>query len=403
MFLQEFRNRQDVRRFVQAHAGSGLCVGTELLLGTVLLGLGVKTPDTGDRFVASRAIFDDVSAQIAALVPDGGWQGSAAQAYLAQNLAQSQRAKLMGDLDHLSGDLVSAQAETIQNARTVVFLIMVFVGFLLVICVTAELNGGPAGQILSYQLALKGCTLALSAVDACLVWLMITTSRNTRNLQILAQELTDTMTRLPTLSDPVPGSPDVSFHPGHSPSDVETADHTVPATIPGPPDDNAPTAETPDVASAFAHLPGSPEFSMPDLPTPGFPDLGTPYLRVPQLAGMPSLGDLFCSPDGMHGLDLANPTTTSQPTMAPLTARLSQLTGLSGAASGLSRLANTAGQQAQMISSLAGQGAQQHATLAGHATRDDDTVVAAADTTTAGRAPVDTATGSSQARPQRVP
>ncbi|OOK80597.1 hypothetical protein BZL29_2465 [Mycobacterium kansasii] len=64
------------------------------------------------------------------------------------------------------------------------------------------------------------------------MWLMITTSRNTRNLQILAQELTDTMTRLPTLSDPVPGSPDVSFHPGHSPSDVETADHTVPATIP---------------------------------------------------------------------------------------------------------------------------------------------------------------------------
>ncbi|BCI86288.1 hypothetical protein NIIDMKKI_14940 [Mycobacterium kansasii] len=96
--------------------------------------------------MASRAIFDDVSAQIAALVPDGGWQGSAAQAYLAQNLAQSQRAKLMGDLDHLSGDLVSAQAETIQNARTVVFLIMVFVGFLLVICVTAELNGDPPAK-----------------------------------------------------------------------------------------------------------------------------------------------------------------------------------------------------------------------------------------------------------------
>ncbi|EUA01366.1 hypothetical protein I547_3659 [Mycobacterium kansasii 824] len=108
------------------------------------------------------------------------------------------------------------------------------------------------------------------------------------------------------------------------------------------------------------------------------------------LVALPGFADALATPPS-RGL-------AKLPAMAQATAPPSQLTGLSGAASGLGQLANTAGQQAQMISSLAQQGAQQHATRTGHATQDDDTVGAAADTTTAGRVPVDTATGSSQAR-----
>ncbi|EUA01377.1 hypothetical protein I547_3667 [Mycobacterium kansasii 824] len=47
--------------------------------------------------------------------------------------------------------------------------------------------------------------------------------------------------------------------------------------------------------------------------------------------------------------------------MAQLTAPFSRLTGLPGAAGGLSQLTNTAGQQAQMISSLTQQGARPQA------------------------------------------
>ncbi|POX90688.1 hypothetical protein C3477_28805, partial [Mycobacterium kansasii] len=97
--------------------GSVICASTLGGLLIVRVSLGFGNPDTGDRFVGSGSKFDEVGDRIAALVPDGGWQGLAAQAYLSQNLAQSQRAKVIRDLDHQTGDLVSAQAQAVVNAR----------------------------------------------------------------------------------------------------------------------------------------------------------------------------------------------------------------------------------------------------------------------------------------------
>ncbi|EUA86338.1 hypothetical protein I551_7203 [Mycobacterium ulcerans str. Harvey] len=89
------------------------------LMTALELSVGDGTPDNGDRLAASGAKFDELSAQIAALGPDDGWQGLAAQAYLAQNLAQSQRVKLMRDLDHETSQLVSAQAKAVERVRDV--------------------------------------------------------------------------------------------------------------------------------------------------------------------------------------------------------------------------------------------------------------------------------------------
>lgn len=368
--------------------GSVVCAGTEVILGIVLASLGQGSPDSGDRLVRSGSMFDDAGTQIAALAPDGGWQGSAAHAYVTQNLAQSQHAKLIGDLEHLAGDLVSAQADAVQRVRYVVYTEMAAVAAALAFCIYAETTMGPAGQILSSQVAPAVCGVALAVLVGFLIDLWITTSQNASTAQAATHRLTDMLATLPTPSDPIPGKSHLPCPPADSRSEFE---HTLPPAIAGLLENTGPTPNTPDVSLVFADLPGSPEFSMPTLPTPGFPDFGAPDLPIPQLAALPDVSSALAC------LGLADLSTVAQ-----LAVRLSQLTELSGAASGLSQLSNVAGQQAQMISSLAHQSAQQQATLADHVRKDDDNDGAAGGTTTAEPAPVDAATGPSEHREGRV-
>ncbi|EPQ44977.1 hypothetical protein MMSP_0737 [Mycobacterium sp. 012931] len=91
-------------------------------------------------------MFDDVGAQVAALGPDGGWRGNAAQAYWVQNLAQSRRATLMADLDRLTAGLVSSQADAVKQARERLSVLIAVVLGVLVVCAGLELGGarGPA-------------------------------------------------------------------------------------------------------------------------------------------------------------------------------------------------------------------------------------------------------------------
>ncbi|AGZ50149.1 EspA/EspE family type VII secretion system effector [Mycobacterium kansasii] len=384
--------------------GSVVCYVTWCALGGMLGWLGDGSPDAGDRLVASGSVFDDVSAQIAALIPDGGWQGLAAQAYVGQNLAQSQRAKMMGDLDRLAGGLVSAQAPAVSDTRRWLLYEMITVAAVGVGCLALEEFGGPAGQQASLAVAVVVCAAALGVAIDKMVSLKNTTSQNATNLQGLTQRLTAMATTSPTPSTPIPGLPDVPSSPTSSP----TA---------GLPDDTGPRPETPDVGVVLADLPGSPGVDVPDLPSPGFPDFGARHLPIPTLTGMPNLpnalpglptvptADEFAAlPDlsgalaAVPGLSLAN-----LPTMAQLATPLGQLSGLSGAASGLGQLATMAGQQAQMISALAQQSTQQHTTLTHQVTPDDDTPGADAGTANGQRAPIDTATSPSQPGQQRVP
>ncbi|ARG54780.1 EspA/EspE family type VII secretion system effector [Mycobacterium kansasii] len=376
--------------------GSVICAETEVLLGVVLALLGQGRPDPGDRLVASRSMFNEVSAQIEALVPGGGWQGSAAQAYVAHNLAQSQRAKLMRDLDHLAADLVSAQGDLVEKIRYFVIALLGGVGLLGAYCFYLEQFEGAPGRLLSLQIASLMFLFVITSLLSVLGFFAIATYRNASNLQAATQRLTHMVTTLPSLSDTNPRLPDAPFPPADPRSEFDAAEHSLVSPVAGLPDDKAPTAETPDVSLAFADLPGSPEFSMPTLPSPGFPDFGAPHLPIPTLAGLailPTADELAALPD-LSGALAGEPGLANLSTMAQLAAPLSQLSGLSGAAGGLSQLTNIAGQQAQMISSLAQQGAQQHAALADQVRKDDHNDGAAAGTTTTEPAPVDAATGS---------
>ncbi|EUA93431.1 hypothetical protein I551_0014 [Mycobacterium ulcerans str. Harvey] len=91
-------------------------------------------------------MFDDVGAQVAALGPDGGWRGNAAQAYWVQNLAQSRHATLMADLDRLTAGLVSSQADAVKQARERLSVLIAVVLGVLVVCAGLELGGPRASS-----------------------------------------------------------------------------------------------------------------------------------------------------------------------------------------------------------------------------------------------------------------
>ncbi|CDM79431.1 conserved hypothetical transmembrane protein [Mycobacterium marinum E11] len=300
--------------------GSVLCAAAEGVLGVSLSLLGVAFPDPGDRLVSGGSMFDEVGTLIAALVPEAGWQGAASRAYIAQALAQSQRAKLMGELDRLVADLVSSQADAVKAVRYAVAAEMVAVAITGAYCVYQE-GLGPTGLLLSARVALVVCTLAMLVLVGCLIYLLVTTARNTRDLHATGQRLTDMLALLPKSLDAIPAPADMALPPPPSRCEANAT---------------APIPHIPDATVVFARLPGSPMFSLPPVASPGFPDFGAPRLPIPQLVSTPTQPDL-------------SSVLAKLPTMT-------QLNNLTGPTSTVRRLANTVAQPAQMVSALAQQG-----------------------------------------------
>ncbi|MDC9006971.1 EspA/EspE family type VII secretion system effector [Mycobacterium marinum] len=333
--------------FLSKHRGSVVCLGTDGILGGLLAWLGHGFPDQGDRMDSSGSMFDGVIAQIAALGPDGGWQGSAARAYGARNLAQSQHTGLMADLDRLAAELVSAQADDVHKVRSTLWALVAIVSVLLVVCIGLELQG-PEGQLVSFYSALPICGTALFVAAVALTFLAVTTSRNASAVQAATQRLTAMVAALTTGSDAVPGSPEMPTPPKYSLSEFGLAEDTGPT----PP-------QLPDLQSTLAELPGAPEFHLATGAGVGFPDFGAPQLPITALTGLPTL-----------------------PTIAQLSTTLSQLTNLAGP------------------SSATTQPAQQHTTAADHLTQDDATntpdTATAATTTSGERAPLGSTTRPTQ-------
>nr|WP_247649904.1 EspA/EspE family type VII secretion system effector [Mycobacterium ulcerans] len=325
---------------------------TDCILGGELAWLGHASPDQSGCLVKGAAMFDDLGAQIAALVPDSGWQGSAAHAYGAHTLAQSRHSTLMADLDRLAAELVSSQADDVKQARTALWAAIGFVSAYLLICLGIELQG-PEGQLLSFNFAVVVCGAVLGISALVLHDLAKKTSRRAGSLQTTTQRLSDMAAGVPTRSDMIPGAHEMSLPPAHSLSEFDLID----SSAASPP-------HLPDLDSAFADLPGAPEFHLPTAAGAGLPDFGAPQLPIPALTGLPTL-----------------------PTIAQLSTTLSQLT-------------NTATQHAQMISTLAQQGAHQHTTLTSHHTTDEtpDTDAATAATSSGERAPLHTTTHPTQHR-----
>ncbi len=365
--------------FLKRHLGSVICLANLGILVAESAWFGHLPPEQGDSLASSGAMFDQHGAQIAGLVPDGGWQGAAARAYGARTLTQSRHTALMAELDRLTAELVSDQADHLETGRKVFQALIWWMVYCLLACLACEGQGNP---VASRNFAIANSALTQLIAGLTLASVAARTSRNANDLQAVTQRLIDMWAAPPISSDQVPGSPERTLPPAVSVSEFPFTDHT------------GPVPHIPDRGSAFAALPGAPEFHLPTGAIGGFPDFGAPHLPIPALTGMPNLPDPTNMPDFSTVL-------AGLPTIAQLSTTVSQLTSLAGPTSTVSRLVNTATQHVQMISALAQHGTPQHATQADHLTTDDndspDADGATAGTSGSGeRAPLGTATRPTQ-------
>ncbi|GJO36691.1 hypothetical protein NJB1604_00350, partial [Mycobacterium marinum] len=326
------------------HLGSAICLLTSATLSIMALDVAhVNTdenPERGDRLEGSASMFDGLGVQIAALVPDGGWQGIAAQAYQAANLGQSRHAELMADLDRHVAELVSSQAQEVSDLGK--FLVVrAVITFMVILpsCLAFEASGYLEFSLI---LALGWCTTVLAMAISRRVHLAHTTSRNANEVRAATQRVTDLFAALSrhgesTLDSPVMVSPDAGLPSRDGVSQFAVADDSIAPSL------------LPDLGAAFAALPGTPEFHLATDPGAGLPDFGAPGLPIPPLTGMPASLDPAHLPD----LPDVSGVLAGLPTIAPLSTILGQLGGLAGPTNVVGQLANTATQHAQMITTLA--------------------------------------------------
>lgn len=91
---------------------------SNFIWGQLLL-LGEGIPDPGDIFNTGSSLFKQISDKMGLAIPGTNWIGQAAEAYLNQNIAQQLRAQVMGDLDKLTGNMISNQAKYVSDTRDV--------------------------------------------------------------------------------------------------------------------------------------------------------------------------------------------------------------------------------------------------------------------------------------------
>ncbi|MDC9019091.1 EspA/EspE family type VII secretion system effector, partial [Mycobacterium marinum] len=174
-------------------------------------------------------MFDDLGVRVAALDPHGGWRGGAAQAYEACTGVQCQQVMVMADLDRLTAQLVSAQADAVKTTYDVLTGLIYGVSGLAQVCGLLELQGLMPQ---SFGLAIGFCALAvLYAVDF-LISLWVTTSRHGNDMQAVAQRAGDLVAALPAGSDAALGRP-VLASPDAGVSRFALADHSAssPSTV----------------------------------------------------------------------------------------------------------------------------------------------------------------------------
>lgn len=394
-------------------SGSGLCKSTSNFIWAQLLLLGEGIPDPGDIFNTGASLFKQVGEKIGLAIPGTNWIGEAADAYLNQNIAQQLRAQVMGDLDTLTGNMISNQAEYIENTRKVLRAMKSMVDGVYKAAKWLEDHLWIVGDAAAWAIAIPACGLAMAVVGGALLYLTVMTLMNVTNLKGITGRLLDMLTTLPKF----PGLPNIPLPdiPGII-DDLwppKLPDISIPGLpdIPGLPEFTwPPKIDIPDFGLPDFGLPGIPGFpSLPGLPGipdmfPGLPGLGDLIPGVGNLGKLPSWTELASLPDflggfaGLPSLSFANLLGFSQlPSVGAVTSTMGQLQHLVAAGGGPGQMGSMAGQQAQMISSQAQQGGPQQATLVSDEKKDDEDG-AAAGAAAAERAPIDAGTGGGQQR-----
>lgn len=379
-------------------SGSAMCKTTSNFIYAQLFLLGEGIPDPGDIFNAGSSLFKGVADKIGLAIPGTNWIGQAADAYLNQNAAQQLRAKLMGDIDDLTGNLISNQAEHVEDTRSVLRAMKKMVDGCYNACKKLE-KVWLIGDALSIAIAIPACALAMAVTGGALLYLTIMTAMNAASMIGLGGRLLDILTNLPALAGLIPGIIDGIIDTIWPP---KLPDIPIPGfpSIPGLPEFTWPP--TPGIPDFNLPIPGLPDFQWPSIPglpdfgglIPGFPDFGGggglipgfPALpgmpSVPNLfPGLPALGDLFpgvgnlgklptwtelaALPDflggfaGMPALSFSNLLSFAQlPGVGQITSTMGQLQQLMAAGGGPGQMGNMVGQQAQMVSSQVQQAGQ---------------------------------------------
>lgn len=326
-------------------SGSGLCKTTSNFVWGQLLLLGEGIPDPGDIFNTGSSLFKQISDKMGLAIPGTNWIGQAAEAYLNQNIAQQLRAQVMGDLDKLTGNMISNQAKYVSDTRDVLRAMKKMIDGVYKVCKGLE-KIPLLGHLWSWELAIPMSGIAMAVVGGALLYLTIMTLMNATNLRGILGRLIEMLTTLPKF----PGLPGL-----------------------------------PSIPNLFPGLPG-----LGDL-LPGVGDLG----KLPTWTELAALPDFLGGFAGLPSLGFGNLLSfASLPTVGQVTATMGQLQQLVAAGGGPSQLASMGSQQAQLISSQAQQGGQQHATLVSDKKEDEEG--AAAGVAEAERAPIDAGTAASQ-------
>jgi hypothetical protein len=412
-----------------------MCKTTSNFIYAQLLLLGEGIPDPGDIFKVGSELFQGVVGQIGLAIPGTEWIGKAADAYLNQNTAQELRAKVMGEIDDLTGNLISNQAEHVSNVRSVLRAMKSMIDGVYKACKWLEDNLWFVGDAVSVVMAIPACALAMAVSGGALLVLTIMTAMNAFAMIGLGGRLLDILKNLPNLIGMIPGIiediidgivdgiwppkfPDFPF-PG-LPNIPGLPEFTWPP-VPGIPDFNLPIPGLPEFQ--WPSIPGLPDFgglipdfggglipgfpNLPGLPGvpdlfPGLPGLGALLPGVGNLGQLPTWNELAALPDflggfaGMPSLGFGSMLNFAQlPGVSSITSTMGQLQQLMGAGGGPGQMGSMAGEQAQMISSQAQQGA-------GQDDKQRENEGAGAGTAGAERAPVDAGSGGQQGRPGTV-
>ncbi|MDC8985579.1 EspA/EspE family type VII secretion system effector [Mycobacterium marinum] len=173
--------------------GALICAATQLVLNVMKACLGDEAPDRGDRLVGSASIFDDLGTQIAALVPDGGWRGAAAQTYGEQDLVQSRHVELMADLDQHVAELVFLQADWLLRERQVLDFFIYSVAVLSLYCAFLDCFGGPESKAHSIKIASHASWIAITWSSLSLSYTELLTSRHASDVRAVTHRLADTL------------------------------------------------------------------------------------------------------------------------------------------------------------------------------------------------------------------
>lgn len=186
-------------------SGSGLCKTTSNFIWGQLLLLGEGIPDPGDIFNTGSSLFKQISDKMGLAIPGTNWIGQAAEAYLNQNIAQQLRAQVMGDLDKLTGNMISNQAKYVSDTRDVLRAMKKMIDGVYKVCKGLE-KIPLLGHLWSWELAIPMSGIAMAVVGGALLYLTIMTLMNATNLRGILGRLIEMLTTLPKFPG-LPGLP----------------------------------------------------------------------------------------------------------------------------------------------------------------------------------------------------